>query len=78
MVVEDLYHVLKKEFINMTVTILFPGDPSVGIFAHSYDMTIPEIDDEYREETRQQIKKLYEELDQEGRCQVIFQGEYED
>lgn len=62
----------------MKVYIHFPGDPSVGIFSYGYDMTIPEVDSEYREETRQQIKKLYEELDQEGRCQVIFEGEHED
>ena len=59
----------------MKVLIHFSGDPSVGIFSYSFDMTIPEFEPEYREETREMIKKLYTELDGEFYPTVIFEDE---
>ncbi len=59
------------------VTILFHGDPSVGIFPYSYEMTIPRvaIDEPWREEVRREIKNLYSALDQEFWPEVHFDDE---
>jgi hypothetical protein len=58
------------------VTILFHGDPSVGIFPYSYEMTIPRLAlEDWREENRELIRRLYTQLDQEGIPQIIFDDE---
>jgi hypothetical protein len=59
----------------MKVLIHFEGDPSVGIFSYSFDMTIPEFEPEYREDTRAMIKNLYTELDGEFYPKVYFEDE---
>ena len=59
----------------MKVTICFSGDSSVGIFPYSYEMTIPEFEPIYREETRQLIKTIYTELDAEFTPQIWFEDE---
>jgi len=59
----------------MKVTICFSGDSSVGIFPYSYEMTIPEFEPEYRDETRKMIKDLYTELDGEFSPQIWFEDE---
>jgi hypothetical protein len=58
------------------VTILFHGDPSVGIFPYSYEMTIPRVAiEECREEIRLEIRNLYFALDQEFKPHVYFDDE---
>lgn len=58
------------------VTIYFHGDPSVGIFPYSYEMTIPRVVlVEWREDTRKQIAELYLQLDGEQRPDVFFDDE---
>ncbi len=59
----------------MKVTIYFAGDYSVGISSYTFEMTIPEFEPEYREETRELIKALYTELDGEFYPQVFFEDE---
>ncbi len=62
----------------MKVVIHFEGDSSVGIFPYSFDMTIPEFEPEYKEETRKMIKDLYTELDGEFVPKVWFEDELKD
>lgn len=62
----------------MTAHVYFPADPSVGIFSYGYEMEIPDFEEEWREDTRKKIKALYDELDGEFSCNVIFEGEIED
>ena len=64
--------VLKKK---ENVTVFFAGDPSVGLFACSYSLSIPEFEEEYREDTRTRIKELYTELDGDSIPQIIFGDE---
>lgn len=59
----------------MTATILFHGDRSVGISSYYYTAEIPEFEPEYREETRELLKKLYTELDGEFYPSVYFEDE---
>lgn len=60
------------------VTIIFHGDPSVGIFPYSFEMTIPRIAiEDDRELSREQIKELYFQLEGEYRPEVIFDDENE-
>lgn len=59
----------------MKVIICFQGDSSVGIFPYGFDMTIPPFEPEYREDTRELIKKLYIELDGEFKPNVYFEDE---
>lgn len=65
--------------------ILFMADASVGMFPYSYkmelDCNLKELfleDSQYREEVRQKIKSLYEELDNDSRCVVWFSDERQD
>lgn len=64
-----------ETYFKMKVTIYFSGDWSVGISSYSYEMTIPPFENEYRDETREMIKKLYTELDGEFSPHVIFEDE---
>jgi hypothetical protein len=59
----------------MKAIIYFENDPSVGMFAESFEADIPTFEEEYREETRSMIKKLYEELYGEMSCRVYFSDE---
>lgn len=71
----------------MKVSIEFSGDSSVGLFPYKFGMEIPEqfagdSDDpdyiKYREETRKEIKKLYELMDGEDKCTVWFEDELDE
>lgn len=53
----------------------FHADPSVGIFSYSFKAEIPKPDDEYREFTRDLLKKAYQEMDGEFSCTVFFSDE---
>jgi hypothetical protein len=60
----------------MIAYIHFPSDPSVGMFPYGYTCEVPDFtDNDAREYTRDTLKKLYEDLDGEGRCVVIFDDE---
>ncbi len=59
----------------MKATAVFDGDSSVGIFGYSFDMEVPEFDEEFREEVRAKIKETYDWLDGEFTCQVYFSDE---
>lgn len=59
----------------MKATIWFAADPSVGIFSYSFCAEIPPFEEEYREEIRSLIKRLYDDLDAEFTCQVFFSDE---
>jgi hypothetical protein len=55
------------------VSILFHGDPSVGIFPYSYEMTIPRVAiEDFRDETINMIQELYFQLDGEQRPEIII------
>jgi len=63
-------------------TILFNGDSSVGVRPYAYTMELDanliELfadDKEFREEVRAKITKLYEVIDGEMKCHVIFSDE---
>lgn len=55
---------------------MFYGDPSVGISSYSFDLTVPDFEPEYREETRKMIQELYTQLDGEFVCKVMFEDEW--
>lgn len=64
------------------VTIYFPNDPSVGMFPTYFTAEIPiskeelkELDKEHREIIREDFKKLYQYIDAEMNCQIIFEDE---
>lgn len=70
----------KSDDETMKVFIHFQADPSVGCNPYTYVMYIPRVtnqDDspEYREEVREKIKTLYNELDCEFTCDVYFDDE---
>ena len=56
----------------------FGGDSSVGDTAYSYDFEIPNFEEEFREDVRAKLVALYNELDGEFTCHVVFEGERED
>jgi hypothetical protein len=49
----------------MTVYVHFAADPSVGIFPYGFSLEIPDFEEDYREQVREDIKKFYTELDGE-------------
>jgi hypothetical protein len=62
------------------ISIEFPRDPSVGMFAEWYTMEIPnpineEWSKEEKEELRAKIKSMYEGIDNDGTCRVYFENE---
>jgi glutathione S-transferase len=59
----------------MKVHIYFPNDPTVGFMPTYYDAEFPDVDADFKEEYREQIKRLYEEMDGEMSCKVYFEGE---
>lgn len=65
---------VKNRFSNSGYAY-FAGDPSVGFPAYAYDFEIPVFDEEYREEVRAKLTALYNELDGEYSCHVVFEGE---
>jgi hypothetical protein len=50
----------------------FGGAPSVGINPYSYDFEIPNCDVVAREEVRAKLVELYNWLDGESTCYVVF------
>jgi hypothetical protein len=58
----------------MKATAYFEGDSSVGIYSYSYTLEIP-FDEDIRDDIRQEIAKLYNDLDGEFSCRVIFEDE---
>ncbi len=67
---------------GFNASILFPGDPSVGINPRVYHMNLDEElrnafddDKELREYHRAKIKDLYEEMDGVDTCVVAFSDE---
>jgi hypothetical protein len=64
----------------ITATIYFPNDPSVGIFAESFEAQLPFNgfeDSEHREWVRDSFKRLYDEMNGEFYCRVYFSDEKE-
>lgn len=62
----------------MKATAIFIGDSSVGDRPYYYEMEVPDFEGlAYRDEVRKLIEKLYEELDGEYNCHVIFEDETE-
>lgn len=60
----------------MKAYIHFNADPSVGCFPYGYNIEIPTFEEEYREEVREKIKALYNDLDGDfGVSYVIFDDE---
>lgn len=49
----------------MRAYVHFNADPSVGMFPYGYTLEIPTFDEDCREQTREDIKKLYAALDGE-------------
>ena len=71
-----------KTYQTFYASILFNGDSSVGVFPYSYvmglDANLIEVfadDKQFREDIRTNIKKLYEAIDGDMKCQVIFSDE---
>lgn len=59
----------------MKATVIYHGDPTVGIFDGHYDLEIPEFDDLYREEIREKIKELYSYIDEDWPVDVRFEDD---
>lgn len=65
---------------EVTALVYFHNDPSVGIFSTYYTVPLPFPDHKYlddfgREEVRDKLRGLYNELDGEFMCQVSFNDE---
>ena len=59
----------------MKAVAYFEGDPTVGIRSYYYELEVPPFEEEYREHTRELVRHLYTQLDEEFGCQIIFNDE---